>query len=378
MSEAIQTKEGSLILDGHKLGWHMDRVNAWADGQKIAPISVDMALSRACQASCKFCYAFLQEPQERPNISIKNSLELLDDFAEIGVKAVALVSDGESTLSKAYIPFIQHAAKLGINIGNATNAWALTPEKMDQVLPTMSWIRFTVAAGTPKAFLDIMHHTQDIKIFDTAMKHIKYAVDLKKRLNLKVTLGIQMVLQPQWAAEIIPFAQLGLDLGIDYAIIKHCATDEQNTLDVDYSGYDALHPLLKQAEAMSTEQTKIVIKWDKIMQNGKVPYQRFYGPRFLLQLSGSGLVSASGQFFNARYSKFHMGNITDERFIDIYNSPRYDRVMDYLSSPAFDAQTMMGTLPVQYYASVALDRHAKGIELIIPETGTPPAHVNFV
>ena len=33
-------------------------------------------------------------------------------------------------------------------------------------------------------------HTE---VFDRAMKHIKYAVDLKK-LNLKVTLGIQMVL----------------------------------------------------------------------------------------------------------------------------------------------------------------------------------------
>ena len=29
-------------------------------------------------------------------------------------------------------------------------------------------------------------HTE---VFDRAMKHIKYAVDLKKKLNLKVTLG---------------------------------------------------------------------------------------------------------------------------------------------------------------------------------------------
>ena len=34
------------------------------------------------------------------------ALNLLDDFAEIGIKAVSLVSDGESTLSKAYVPFI--------------------------------------------------------------------------------------------------------------------------------------------------------------------------------------------------------------------------------------------------------------------------------
>ena len=71
---------------------------------------------------CSFYYAMVQEPNER--ISIKqDALNLLDDFAELGVKAVSLVSDGESTLSKAYVPFIQHASKLGINVGNATNGW---------------------------------------------------------------------------------------------------------------------------------------------------------------------------------------------------------------------------------------------------------------
>ena len=38
--------------------------------------------------------------------------------------------------------------------------------------------------------------------------------------------------------------------------------------------------------------------------------------------------------------------------------------MDYLSSPYFDAQTMMGTLPIQHYVSVALDNHVKGKRFI--------------
>ena len=37
--------------------------------------------------------------------------------------------------------------------------------------------------------------------------------------------------------------------------------------------------------------------------------------------------------------------------------------------PYFDAQTMMGTLPIQHYASVALDNHLKGISRIIQKTG---------
>ena len=368
------------MMDASKLGYHMDRVNAWAAGEKIAPIGVDMALTRACGAMCKFCYATMQEAQERPLIKTIDALNLLDDFAEIGIKAVELTSDGESTLSKAYVPFIQHAAELGIDVANATNGWELTPDKTDQVLPHLSWVRFTVAAGTPQRYAEIMYkgkeHTQ---VFDRAMAHIRYAVELKKMLGLKVTLGIQMVLMPEFKDEIIPFTKLGLYLGVDFIMIKHCADDEQRTLGMDYAEYNnSMTQLLKQAEAMSTDDTKVIVKWNKINNGDTSSYQRAYGPQFLLQLSGSGLVAPAGQFFNARYSKFHIGNFTEERFIDIFKSPRYKRVMDYLASPSFDAETMMGTLPHAFYANVALDRHAKGIELIKKPDGPEPLHLNFI
>jgi MoaA/NifB/PqqE/SkfB family radical SAM enzyme len=379
MSVAVQTREGALILDSHKLSYHMDRVEAWEAGEHIAPVSVDMALTRACGAMCSFCYAMMQESQARSSVSVPRALNLLDDFAAVGIRSVSLVSDGESTLSNAYVPFIQHAAKLGIDVGNATNGWEWEPEKIEQVLPHLTWVRFTVAAGRPESYADIMYKgPEHTKVFDRAIEHIRYAVELKRRKSLPVTLGIQMVLMPSLREEIIPFAQLGLDLGVDYAVIKHCSDDEQHTLGIDYSQYEGLHDLLVQAESMSNEHTKVIVKWSKIKDGDKPSYKRFYGPQFLLQISGSGLVAPSGMFFNARYSKLHIGNFTEERFIDIWKSERYWRAMDYLASPAFDAQTMMGTLPIQHYVSVALDNHAKAIERIQPGIGEKPLHVNFL
>ena len=375
----VDTKEGKLILDSHKLSYHYDRVKAWESGERIAPVTVDMALTRACGAMCSFCYAMVQEPQERSNIKTKEALDLLDDFAESGIKAVSLISDGESTISKAYVPFIQHAAKIGIDVGNATNGWEWEPEKIEQVLPYLTWVRFTVAAGTPEGYAKIMfkglEHTE---VFDRAISHIKYAVELKKKLNLKVTLGIQMVLMPEFKDEIIPFAKLAVDLGVDYGVIKHCSDDELGTLGVDYEKYEDTYPLLQRAELLSNNNTKIIIKWEKIKDKGKPSYNRFYGPQFLLQISGSGLVAPSGMFFNARYSKFHIGNFAEERFKDIFKSDRYWKIMDYLASPYFDAQTMMGTLPIQHYVSVALDNHVKGIKKILPRSGPKPLHVNFL
>jgi len=375
----VKTNSGNLILDSHKLSYHFERVAAWEAGERIAPISVDMALTRACGAMCAFCYAMVQEPQERNSIKIESALNLLDDFKEIGVKSVSLISDGESTISKAYVPFIQHAAQLGIDVGNATNAWEWGTEKIESTLPHMTWVRFTVAAGRPESYAKIMYkgpeHTQ---VFEKAMANIRYAVACKKKNNLPVTLGIQMVLLPEYRDEILPFAQLAIDLGVDYGVIKHCSDDENGTLGVDYSKYEEMYSLLEQAESLSNSNTKVIVKWEKIMDKGIPSYKRFYGPQFLLQISVSGLIAPSGMFFNAKFSKLHIGNFTEERFIDMYKSNRYWRAMDYLSSPAFDAQTMMGTLPIQHYVSVALDKHIKGEEKLTEATGEKPLHVNFL
>jgi MoaA/NifB/PqqE/SkfB family radical SAM enzyme len=379
MSKSRQTKDGELILDSHKLSFHMDRIKAWENGEKIAPVTVDMALTRACGSMCKFCYATMQESQKRFGIKEYHALNLLDDFAEIGVKGVSLVSDGESTLSKSYATFIEHASSVGIDTGNATNGWEFGPEKSERVLPHLSWLRFTVAAGTPERYADIMYKgPEHTEVFDKAIRNIKYAVEFKKKHNLSVTLGIQMVLMPEFKDEIIPFAQLGVDLGVDYAVIKHCSDDENSTLGIDYDQYESMYDLIETAENLSNNITQVIAKWDKLKDKGKSSYKRFYGPPFLLQISGSGLVAPSGMFFQATHSKLHIGNFITDRFRDIYNSDKYWNVMDYLASPNFDAQTMMGTLPIQHYISTALDNHIKGVEKIVPASGVDPLHVNFL
>ena len=71
--------------------------------------------------------------------------------------------------------------------------------------------------------------------------------------------------------------------------------------------------------------------------------------------------------------------ISEQRFKDIFNSKRYDEVMDYIVGPKFDARYMMGSLPIQHYVNAALWKHLHGTEKIINAEGTKePLHVNFL
>ena len=135
MSEKLNNEE--LILDGTKIQWHMERVSEWERGERIAPVTIDMALTRACNYGCHFCYAMLQE-NDRSVINKKIITNFLEDSAEIGVKAVSFVSDGESTISPAFIEGVQVGNSLGLSMAVGTNGFVLPKSKLEEVLPLLT------------------------------------------------------------------------------------------------------------------------------------------------------------------------------------------------------------------------------------------------
>ena len=53
-------------------------------------------------------------------------------------------------------------------------------------------------------------------------------------------------------------------------------------------------------------------------------------------------------FFNSKYKKYHIGNIADKSFKEIWQSERYWEVIRLIGSEKFDARTMCGSLCLQH------------------------------
>jgi len=363
-----------MILDGDKLPWHLDRIIQWRSGMRIAPVTIDMALTRQCDASCGFCYAMLQE-NDRHEITWEVMNAFLEDSARMGVRGISLVSDGESLLSPCYGRTITRGHSLGISMASGTNGFRFDEALLQEVLPALTYLRINFSAGTRERYAEIMGVKE--AWYDRVTENIRTAVRIKRKHSLPVTIGIQMVLMPQDADQILPFAQLGLDLGVDYAVIKHCSDDEYGNLGIDYNRYRDLDSNLRAAEHLSTKDFRCVVKWSKINEEGTRSYQRCYGAPFMIQISGSGLVAPCGMLFNDRYAKFHIGNICEDRWWDIWQSPRYWEVMDYLASDEFNAQKSCGTLCLQHRVNTSLDQMKKG-NLVITERQDKVEHVNFI
>lgn len=364
-----------LLLDHTKVQWHQERIDAWERGERIAPITIDMALTRNCNYSCNFCFAMLQE-NNRVTITKEAITRFIDDCAEIGVKAISLVSDGESTLSPHLVHTIQYGHSKGLSMALGSNAYLLSEQKLRDILPCLTYLRVNFTGGERARYAELMGVKPEF--FDVVCNNIRTMRKIKDEQKLDVTIGMQFVLDPRYGDQIIPFAKLGKELRPDYAVIKHCSDDEDGSLGTDYSKYEALYPLLKEAEAMSDKTYQVTAKWSKIGDKGTRSYQRCYGPPFLLQISGTGLVAPCGMLFNEQYKKFHIGNIVTESFKDMVRGDRYWEVVNYLASPDFNAQKMCGSLCLQHKVNEYLDGVVKGkIERKTP-TGKMPQHVNFI
>ena len=168
-----------LILDGTKINWHLERVNAWQRGERIAPITIDMALTRACNYSCGFCYAMFQE-NDRKIINKKVIFDFLEDCAEIGVKGISFVSDGESTISPVFTDACKYGYELGLSMAVGTNAFVLTKNRLEDVMPYLTYLRVNFSAGEKKRYAEIMGVKENA--YDRVCQNIRVWLKLKKKI----------------------------------------------------------------------------------------------------------------------------------------------------------------------------------------------------
>tara|TARA_B100000959_G_scaffold260478_1_gene296992 strand:+ start:689 stop:1792 length:1104 start_codon:yes stop_codon:yes gene_type:complete len=364
-----------IILDGQKLAWHKERIDAWLSGERIAPITIDCSLTRSCSYKCVYCYGMLQE-NDTKKMTRDVIYRFLDDAYEIGVKGISFVSDGESTCSPHLYDAILRGKSNGLDMALGTNGYFLKDDRLEDVLPALRYLRFNISAANPRRYAEVMGCKEEH--FNKVINTIKEAVRIKRANNYDVTLGLQMVLIPEFQDQIIPLAKLGKELGVDYFVIKHCSDDEKGSLGIDYSKYFGMIETLKKAEEYSNDNYLVKAKWSKILSGGKRSYSKCFGPPLIMQFSGSGLVAPCGMLFNNNYKKYHIGNIVEKSFKEIWRSERYWEVLKLLASDKFSAKTMCGALCLQHKVNECLNDIKDGKSVLKEPTEDPPMHVNFI
>ena len=133
-------------------------------------------------------------------------------------------------------------------------------------MENLKWIRFNLSVASDEAYRRVHNSTK----FSIAIEKIKFAVAAKINNNLKLTVGLQMVLTPNNIDQVVPLAKLGRELGVDYFVIKQCSDTVENALGVykTLNDFDNYESILKEAENISSDDYNVIAKWNKITNKG--------------------------------------------------------------------------------------------------------------
>jgi len=319
------------MMDGTKLIWHTDKIKAHYCGARVAPIHLDIGIAKFCNVKCVFCYG---KHQVMSPVYIERNplMNILRDAAEIGVKSIAFIGDGEPTCNPNLYEALALGKNLGLDMAISTNAVLInTEEKAKSVLDSCVWMRVCLSAGTKEGYQKI----HGVDKFNTVCDNIRLLVETKRKYGLDCDIGLQSVYVPGLMdADMIEESALAINTGVDYFVIKQCSLPDNGESGMemfDINAYDSNKTIdvLKACEGMSTDETKIIPKWKTIKQKGKRPYFGCLAVPFISEISGNGNWYPCGYFFNGdkRFDDIKFGNLQTERMRDIFYSQRYTDIL---------------------------------------------------
>src|SRR3990167_11270430 len=102
------------LFDGSKMFWYEDKLQNFMAGNKIMPATIDMGIHKGCNMRCTFCYGTYQKPSNE-YIPREKLLEIAKAAGRCGIKGIAIIGDGESTLNEGLYPFVESLTKNGVD-----------------------------------------------------------------------------------------------------------------------------------------------------------------------------------------------------------------------------------------------------------------------
>jgi len=220
--------ESKIFNPRSKVFANVDRVIEHLETGYTAPVLVEVDPSNACNHACNFCLSSYihfdkykgTETFSRALMPREILLALCKDFVEMGVRAINWTGGGEPTLNKHLKEAIEYCGKNGIKMGIFTNGTLLDKWDMfDTMVENMSWVRFSIDAGTQKTY-DGVRHTHKNDNWDKMIKNLSTLTEVNKRKGNLIDIGVGFVISPDTYHEIVDFANFFKNFDLTYCQYK--------------------------------------------------------------------------------------------------------------------------------------------------------------
>lgn len=299
--------EEALQLNGNKLIYHTDRLNDWIEGKRINPIYVAFSPSSLCNHSCTFCvYHYKKfEPIYFPLDRFKS---LVEELKQAGVRSMFFAGDGEPLLNKNCLEMLRLTKKNGIDVAMNTNGLMANPKYADGLVENLSWIRFSINAGTSETYSKV--HRTSPSDFEKVLANVEALVVEKKKRSSKIAIGVQCVLLNENVHEIETLARKVKSIGGDYLAVKPFLKHPKTTWEASLDNKDDVLRDLQNLESLNDDNFMFLLR-DGNFQVTERPYKSCLSGEFMIEIDAKGDVYSCGP---------HIGN-DDHRYGNIMRKP---------------------------------------------------------
>lgn len=345
----------------YKIIHHPNVLNAFRRKEQPNPIQVQVVPSNACNQRCSFCAYRMKGYSSNENFVEKNSLsydkiiECLDNFVEMGIKAVQYTGGGEPLVHKKSYEYLEATLNRNLDMSIVTNGMALT-DKMCDLLGDACWTRISVDSGSPKMY-SYLRNT-DEEIFFSVLQNLKNLVKYKR----KNVIGVGFVVEKDNYREILAFTKIMKDIGVDNVRIGGIFTP------LGYDYYDGFEEEAKEtameAASLSTDDFKVFNLFNDRLRDSYVGQQNY---KFCPMKDLCSYIGADYNVYTcctyAYNKKGLIGSLENKSFKEVWES---QEKMDFFNN---HDPSLMCKIPCLY---------REKNEFINYCTKSNPAHINFI
>lgn len=350
----------NIRMDSHKLIYHPEEVARWMRGENIYPIEIEISPSGACNHRCTFCAVDYIGYQ--PNF-LKKEIVLRDvEFLSThGLKSIICSGEGEPLLNKDLPDIVNGIKSYGVDVAMSTNGAIFTKDKLEECLKAFTWVRYSVASMEEKSY-DAIQRGKSGDL-ERVKSNLAAAVEVKRKHNLRTTLGVQCLLMPENVEQLPLMAKELKEIGVDYLAIKPYSQHlhSEHTWNIDYNG---LLELEKEVTEYATEDFAVHFRANamKKMHREKC-YKECLGLPFMTHIDAKGNVWPCIAHIGTE--KFSYGNVNDSTFEEIWNGQQRKKVVEALRK-----------LDINKVCREAC--RLDNINIYLDELKNPGEHVNFI
>lgn len=303
----------------YKIVHHKDRLEVLKEGGQPIPLQVHIVPSNSCNQRCSFCAYRMKGYLSNETFNPKESLSwdkissLLDDFKEMGVKAVQYTGGGEPLVHPNIKDSFCKTFDNGLELALVSNGYALNDGLCD-ILGDATWVRISVDAYSKKlySFIRNVHEGS----MDIVINNIKNLISRKRT----VTLGVGFVVEKENYMEVYESAKFFKELGVDNFRISAAFTTMGYSYFKDFE--EVATDLCAKAAELSTDSFQVFNLFDSRLKDNFLSVQDYsFCPIKDLQV----FVGADFNVYTcctlAYNKKGLIGSVANQSFKELWESP---------------------------------------------------------